>query len=121
MFAVFLEALPVGEKHRHARAVLALIENLLGRVIVRFEIDLRAEERAALAGLQVVAINRRRLGEADVRVKRLRVLAFAGEAARRSESRQRNLACALPRKLKYPNDRMRVLEIIRDETIADQR
>src|SRR5205085_6915937 len=67
--AIFLESFPIGQEYRHLGAVFALIEDLLSRELVRFEIDLRTKENRALAALEIVAVNGGRLGEADVGIK----------------------------------------------------
>src|SRR5207237_5733088 len=109
--AVFLEAFAIGDEHRHFRSVLARIEDLLGRVIVRFEIDLRLEEDVALSGLEIVAVNSQRFGETDVGIKALGVLALAHEAARRSEPGQLDFAGGLSGKLEGLYGGMCVLKV----------
>src|SRR5207237_10781673 len=84
--AIFLETFAVGQEHRDLCAILTLIEDLFGRELFGVEGDLRTKEHCALSGLEIVAVDSRRLGEADVGIKRLGVFAFPREAARCSQA-----------------------------------
>ena len=75
-----------------ARAVFALVKDLLGFVIARIEIDFRLSEDRALASLHVVTINGPRRGEAGESVKGLSVFALAVEADHRPDAWQIDLA-----------------------------
>src|ERR1700680_2028191 len=109
----------VGDEHRHARAVGAVVKDLLGWVIVRIEFHFRLKEQPALAIVEVVTKDRRRRGETGERIKRLAILAFAGESASRTDSGQRDLAIGRPVELGPFHQAVRIFEINRDETVAD--
>ena len=53
-----LNPLLMGNKHRYPRAILTLVEHLLGFVIVWIEVHLWLPEDRAFSGHQVVSVNR---------------------------------------------------------------
>ncbi len=62
---VELEPLLVGQEHRDAGPVLALEEDLLHLVVGRLDVDFRLPQLGALAGDQVVAVDRRRVAKLE--------------------------------------------------------
>ena len=90
--AVELDPFLMDDEHRHARAVLAAVENLLHFVIVGVELQLRPAEQAAFARGDVVVIDARRRGEAGKRVERLVVGPLAAEAAAAADARKLHVA-----------------------------
>ena len=118
--AVFLETLPIGQEHRHLCSIFALIENLFGGEVVGLEVDFRAEERRALAALEIVAVNGRWLGETHIGIECLGVLALPSEPARRAQSRKLDLARGFSGNFEELDRGMRVLEVTGDKAVADQ-
>src|SRR5262249_46686692 len=75
-----LQPFLVRQKHRHTRPVFAVVENLLGFVLLRVEIYLRLLEYRTLARLRIVAINRRRRNEAREGIERFFICSLAAES-----------------------------------------
>src|SRR5262249_33958626 len=116
---VELQSLFVRDEHRHTRAVLAVVENLFGFIIARVEIDLRLAINLALAGLDVVAINGCRRGEAGESVKGFGVFALPAEPSGRADAWQFDFADELTVQVEELDLRSRVFQIRSDEMIAD--
>ena len=73
-----------------------------------------------MPALEIVAVNRGGLREADVRIKGFGVLAFPRESTRRSQARQWNLTRRFSGKVEEPDRGMRVFKIARYEPITDE-
>src|SRR5262249_51638428 len=86
----------------------------------RVEIDLRLAVDLALAGLQVVAIDGRRRGEAGEGVKRLGVFALPGEIGGRADAGQIDFPNELSVQIEALDLRARVFQIRGDEMVSDQ-
>src|SRR5262249_17301830 len=103
ILTVELQALFARDEHRHARAILAVVKDLLGFVIGRIEIALRLAIDLALARLHVVAINGRRRGEAGESVKGFGVFALPAESNGRADAWQLELADELTVQIEEPD------------------
>src|SRR4030095_3295238 len=86
LISIRLQPTPVGNEHRHFRAVLACGEGLDRLIGVTIKLHLRCLENAALACGHIQTMNGWRVGEARERVKRFCVAAFAAESAGRSKT-----------------------------------
>ena len=78
----------MGDEHRHSRAVLARIKNLLDFVIVRVDFHLRAAEKRLLPVDHIVMIDARRRGKAGKHVKRFDIGPLAGKTRHRADAGQ---------------------------------
>ena len=121
--AVLLDALAVGDEHRDARAVAALVEDLLRLVAVEVGVDRGAADQRTLAGTHVVAVDLRRRAETRVGVEGLRLLPAAAEAAGAADARQFDFA-GLGRgvgavRFGEADDRARVVQVVEDQLAAD--
>src|SRR5215813_13395563 len=120
ILTVELQTLFVRDEHRHARAVLAVVEDLLGFVIGRIEINLRFAIDLALARLHVVAINGGRRDKAGESVKGFGVFALPAESNGRADAGQLDLTDELSVQVEELDLRARVFQVGSDEMVADQ-
>ena len=119
VLAVELQAFLVGDDHRHARAVFAVVEDLLRFVVRRVEIDLRRAEDRAAARPHVVAVDRRRRRVAREAVEGLLVRALAAEAAGGADAGQLDLAHLLAAQVIHLDLRVRVFQVRGHQQAAD--
>src|SRR6266478_2080360 len=117
--SVQLHPFPEGEEHRHARAVLARVEDLPRFVEVRIKVDLRPAEHLAPPAGGLVPVDRAGLREAGERIEGLRVRTLAPEAADRADSRQDQLPERRAVQREYSDPALRVLQIRGDERVVD--
>ena len=108
------------DEHRHPRAVLALVKDLLGCVLVRIEVDLRAADERVLASDQVVAVDARRNRKAGKRIEGLGVRPLPAKAARRADPGQFDLADQLAAGREQLDLAAGVLQILHDEQVAHE-
>ena len=120
MAAVELEPPAVRDEHRHPRAILALEKHLPGLVSLGIEIDLWLAQQRALAGLDVVAIDRRRGRVAGEPIERLAIFAAPAESAGRADAGQFDFPQQLAGRVEHLDLRLGVLEIQRDEAFAHE-
>ncbi len=85
------------------------------------KIDFRLPEDRALSGDHVVAINRRRCGEASERVERFLIGCFTTKTTRRSDSGKRNFVHKFSRGVVNLDLRVRVLEVVKNKFLVDER
>ena len=106
-------------EQRHARAVLALIEELLRLEIAGIEIHLWLAKHPALSVAQIEPVNGSRHRETGEAVEGFRVRPLPGETARRADARQFEFARqrAIARINLHPA--LRILEKRRDELVVD--
>ncbi len=119
--AVELQAFLVRDEHRHFRSVFARVENLLRFVVGRIEIDFRLAEDSALAGRQVVTIDRGRRSETGERVERFFVRGFAAETVGGADARKRDFVHQLACRVVDLYLRVRVLQVVEDEFVVNER
>src|SRR5215471_18358816 len=107
--AVSFHSFFVWDKHRHARAIGALVKDLFSRVIIRIEFHVWLEQQLACPLVDIVAEDFRGRGETRKRVKRLAVFAFSGESGGSAKPRQRDLAVSRSVALEQFHRAVRVL------------
>src|SRR5215213_11558953 len=100
--AVEFQAFLVDQKHRHARAVFAVVKNLLGLVVLWFKSgNVHGAEHGRFLRRDVVLVNRRRKIERGEAVVHVLVITQTAKAAGSSETRQPHFVFELAVETKY--------------------
>ena len=118
--AVQGDPLAARDEHRHASAVLAVIERLACFVGVGIDGRVRRPEQFALSGHHVVSVDRRRRREARERVERLRVTRPSREPGRRADARKRHVADETAVLVVDSHPRPRVFQVRCDEQVMHE-
>ena len=109
------------DEHRDLGPVLRRIETLLDRIARRIERDLGRRPRRRLARADIVAIDRRRRGEAGEGVEGLGIVGVAAKAADIADPRQRHDAIGLAVERVATHFALHVGEIGQQQLAADDR
>ncbi|MBC8115845.1 MAG: S9 family peptidase, partial [Candidatus Saccharimonas sp.] len=118
--AVEFRGLLPRDEHRHLRAILAGVEDLLDEVVVGIELHLGLSQQRAVTRQQIEAEDRRRRREAGERIKGLRVIPLAAETRGRADAGERNLTHEFAVDGVQLDLRLRILQIRQDELVADK-
>ena len=113
--------LALDDEHRNLGAVLRRVETLLDRIARRIERDLGRRPRRRLARADIVAIDRRRRGEAGEGVEGLGIVGVAAKAADIADSRQRHDAIGLAVERVATHFALHVGEVGQQQLAADDR
>src|SRR5215207_7706539 len=108
------------DEHRHARAILAAIEDLLCFEIVWIELHFRRAKNRLLAGLKIESVNRPRTGEAGEGIKCFAVCSLSGEATNRADCGKTEITNEFAIALANANERVGIVEISEDELIVHE-
>src|SRR5207237_7602919 len=92
ILSIALHSLFIGDEHRDAGAIGAVVKDLLSRVIVGTKFYFWFEQDFTRALVEVIAKNFRRRSETGEGIKRLAIFTFAGKSPGSTETGQRDLA-----------------------------
>ena len=117
--AIEIDAVSMGDEHRHLGAVTTLVEHLSRLEAVELCVDLRSAKQAPLSGGDIVAIDLVRKGEAGEGIEGLRVVGLAGEPAGGAESGKIDVSDGRTVEVEDLDRAAGILEIEGHESISD--